>query len=86
MFQTCAKEPRPIWYIFPGMGTQWPGMGIAMMEIDAFRKSIMKSHDLLKPHGVNLLELISKGTKKTFEDIINSFVCVISIQVWRICI
>jgi fatty acid synthase len=52
-----------------------------MMELDVFRKSIMKSHAMLKPHGLDLIDMVVNGTDDTFKDIIHSFVCVISIEV-----
>ena len=63
------------------MGTQWPGMGKHLMAIDTFKKSIMKSHAVLKRHGIDLYDLIMNGTSETFKDVLNSFVCLTSIQV-----
>ena len=63
------------------MGSQWPGMGRAMMEIEVFRNSIMKCHAILKPHGVRLFDILMSEEEELLKDVVNSFVCIISVQV-----
>jgi fatty acid synthase len=46
-----SNEKRPIWFIFSGMGSQWPGMAKELMELEIFRNSIKRSAEILKPHG-----------------------------------
>lgn len=74
-------EKRPVWFIFSGMGSQWPGMAKDLMKIDAFRASINKSAAALKPHGVNLEDIIVNGTEETFDNVLNSFVSIAAVQV-----
>ena len=63
------------------MGSQWSGMGKAMMKIEVFRNSIMKSDAILKPHGVNLYDILMKQEEDALKSVVNSFVCITSIQV-----
>ena len=63
------------------MGSQWPGMGKKMMDIDVFRNSILKLDVILKPYGVNLFDCIMSPDEETFKSIVNAFVCIIAIQV-----
>ena len=79
--QRGADEERPVWFIFPGMGTQWHGMGRELMKLDVFYNSIMKSDAALKPYGMNLHDIIMKGDATTFEDTQNSFVGIAAVQV-----
>lgn len=79
--QKKSDEERPVWFVFPGMGTQWHGMGRDLMRLEVFHNSIMKSDMTLKPHGVNLYDTIMKGDANTFEDTKNSFVGIAAIQV-----
>lgn len=74
-------EARPIWYVFAGMGSQWPGMAKDLMKIEAFQNSINKSAAALKPHGINLENIIVNGTEATFENVLNSFVSIAAVQV-----
>lgn len=75
------NEKRPLWYVFAGMGSQWPGMAKDLMKIEAFHNSINKSAAALKPHGVNLENIIVNGTEATFENVLNSFVSIAAVQV-----
>lgn len=72
---------RPIWYIFSGMGSQWPGMGRELLKIDRFANSLRHCADVLKPEGVDLMDFIENGTVETFDDVLSSFVSIAAIQV-----
>lgn len=75
------ETQRPLWFIFSGMGTQWPKMGRQMMQIDMFRTSIMKCDRALRPHGISLYDMIMEGDSKSFDSVTNSFVTIAAIQV-----
>ncbi|XP_045164352.2 fatty acid synthase-like [Mercenaria mercenaria] len=79
--QKASLEKRPVWYVFSGMGTQWHGMGRQMMEIDAFRTSILQSDATLQPYNMNLYDMLMNEGEATFENIMNSFVGIAAIQV-----
>ncbi|KAJ8030342.1 Fatty acid synthase [Holothuria leucospilota] len=78
--QTCS---RPVWFIFTGMGSQWPGMGKDLMVLETFRKSIEKCHRSLEAvdKDVKLLDLIMNGTKEKVNETMAAFVTTTSIQV-----
>lgn len=79
-----AEEPAQkseVWYVFSGMGSQWPGMGRALMSIDAFAQSIHRSAAVLAKEGLDLLALINNCDEDTFENILYSFVGIATIQV-----
>lgn len=63
------------------MGSQWPGMGKDLMKIPIFAESVHKSHQTLKPKGVDLIRIITNNDPKTFDNILNSFVGIAAIQV-----
>ncbi|KAJ8018360.1 Fatty acid synthase [Holothuria leucospilota] len=73
---------RPVWFIFTGMGSQWPGMGKDLMVIETFRKSIEKCHNALEAVNpdIQLLDLIMNGTKEQVNETIAAFVTTTSIQ------
>lgn len=75
------SEKRPIWFVFSGMGSQWPGMGKDLMKLDIFKNAINKCSHALKPHGVNLEDIIVRGDENSFENVLNSFVAIASIQI-----
>ncbi|XP_046612929.1 fatty acid synthase [Neodiprion virginianus] len=76
-----VNDKRPIWYVFSGMGSQWPGMGRELFRIETFARTMQRCADALKPEGVDLMDLIQNGTEETFENVMNAFVAIAAIQV-----
>jgi len=79
--QCETLEQRPVWFLFSGMGVeQWTsGMLKEMMKLDLFRCSIVKSCEVLKSCGVDLMQLIN-GDRVTFTGV-ESFVYLTAIQI-----
>jgi len=78
---TSYNEKRPIWFVFSGMGTQWPGMGRELLSIKTFQHSLQRCADALMPYGIDLMNIIMNGTVETYENIIDSFVSIAAIQI-----
>uniref|UniRef100_A0A1S4KIV6 Uncharacterized protein n=2 Tax=Ixodes scapularis TaxID=6945 RepID=A0A1S4KIV6_IXOSC len=57
--ERAPSEKRPLWFVFTGMGCQWNGMARQMMQFDVFADSIRRSHELLVPFGIDLVDLIT---------------------------
>lgn len=74
-------EKRPVWFVFSGMGSQWSGMAKDLMQLDIFKASIAKSSAALKPHGINLENIIVNGNEETFDNVLNSFISIAAVQV-----
>lgn len=74
-------ETRPIWFIYSGMGSQWASMAKDMMQIDTFRCAINRCAEVLKPEGVDLVDILTKSDESSFENILNSFVSIAAVQV-----
>lgn len=72
---------RPVWYVFDGMGSQWPGMGSELMALPVFAKAIDECHDYLLPFGVNLKNVITSFDPTVLEDSVNSFIGIMAIQI-----
>ncbi|KAH8325813.1 hypothetical protein KR067_008335, partial [Drosophila pandora] len=76
-----SDEKRPVWYIYSGMGSQWASMAKDLMKIEVFAKSIQRCADILKPEGVDLIDVLTRSTDKSFENILNSFISIAAMQV-----
>jgi len=63
------------------MGSQWPEMGRDLMALDCFRESIMRSDKVLRPYGIQLCDLLMNSKEDPFNNIVNSFVGIVSVQV-----
>ena len=37
-----TNDVRPVWFVYSGMGSQWPGMAQELMRLDPFRQSVLK--------------------------------------------
>ncbi|XP_065216158.1 fatty acid synthase-like isoform X1 [Planococcus citri] len=74
-------EKRPIWFVFSGMGSQWPTMGKSLMEIPIFAESIQRSHGVLQSKGIDLIKIITDDNPQMFDNILNSFVGIAAIQI-----
>lgn len=80
--ETCKLSgDRPIWYIYSGMGSQWASMAKNLMQLDVFRSSIERCADVLKPEGMDLIELLTESDEATFENVLNSFVAICAVQI-----
>ena len=51
------------------------------MKFPIFAKAIQKCDAILKPHGVDIVDIITNKDEKTFDNILNSFVGIAAIQV-----
>lgn len=55
--------------------------GEALMRFPIFAKAIHKCDKVLKPHGIDIVDIITNKDKKVFDNILNSFVGIAAIQV-----
>ncbi|XP_011264667.2 fatty acid synthase-like [Camponotus floridanus] len=74
-------EKRPIWFIFSGIGTQWPGMGRELLEIETCQHSLQRCADVLKQHNVDLMNIIVNGTDETYDNVLVATVTIVAIQI-----
>lgn len=78
---TNQDDKRPIWFVFSGMGSQWPGMACALLGIETFERSLRRSADTLKPLNMNLMHIILNSTNETCSRLMDSFVSIAAIQI-----
>ncbi|KAJ2944093.1 hypothetical protein O0L34_g18059 [Tuta absoluta] len=76
-----SSEPRPIWFVFTGMGSQWTGMARDLLVIPEFAASIRRSAAALQPHGIDLMHVLTEAPDAAFDDIVNSFISIAAVQV-----
>ncbi|XP_014236983.1 fatty acid synthase-like [Trichogramma pretiosum] len=74
-------ENKEIWWVFSGMGSQWVGMGEALLKLPIFEAAIRKCDAVLKPLGYDIFRIITEKDPKMFDHIINSFVGIAAIQI-----
>lgn len=49
------EEERPIWFVYAGMGSQWPSMARDLMQLEVFRESIEQCAKVSGVFGFSLI-------------------------------
>jgi acyl transferase domain-containing protein len=80
-FQYYPGSKRPVWFVFSGVGSQWPGMGKSLLQFPVFASAIEKCQEALKPHGVDVINVITSDDPRIFNNIVNCFVGIAACQV-----
>ncbi|XP_065221985.1 fatty acid synthase-like isoform X2 [Planococcus citri] len=76
-----SGEKRPIWFVFSGMGSQWPSMGKSLMKIPIFAESIRKSYEILQKKEIDLMKIITDEDPQVLDNILHCFVGITAIQI-----
>ncbi|CAH0727200.1 unnamed protein product, partial [Brenthis ino] len=76
-----AGNKRPIWFMFSGMGSQWVGMGEALMRIPIFNEAIQICDKVLKPKGLDIIKIICDKDDTIFDNILHCFVGIAAVQI-----
>lgn len=58
------KTTKPLWFVFSGIGSQWVGMGLPLLQIPAFREEFQQCARVLEPNGVDLENFLRTGSNK----------------------
>lgn len=74
-------DRRPLWFIFSGMGSQWPAMARGLMTLPVFADSIHRSCAILKPHGIDLMDLLWSDDAKKLDTTVAPFVAIAAVQI-----
>ncbi|XP_025837114.1 fatty acid synthase-like isoform X3 [Agrilus planipennis] len=80
-FEHYPGKKRPVWFVYSGMGSQWPTMASDLMRIPVFAESIMRSHAILQKKNVDLLNIITTNDPKIFDNILHSFIGIAAVQI-----
>nr|XP_037286078.1 fatty acid synthase-like [Rhipicephalus microplus] len=78
--QKAPIEMRPLWFVFAGIGCQWNGMARQMLHFDVFARSVQKSHEILKPFGIHLIDLLTTESHCD-RTLLPTLVSIVAIQV-----
>lgn len=70
-----------MWFVFSGMGSQWAGMVEGLLQLEPFAKAINRAAAVLKVEGLDLLSVLNSKDETTFDNVLNSFVSITSMQV-----
>ncbi|KAJ1364192.1 hypothetical protein KIN20_024223 [Parelaphostrongylus tenuis] len=80
--KVSITEPRPIYFIYSGMGSQWPGMGQNLMMIPVFDESLRASSKTLEDFGVDVYGMLCKADPAQYQN--NTLNCMLAITAIQI--
>jgi fatty acid synthase len=72
---------RSIVWVFSGVGSQWLNMGKSFLAIPLIKSAIENCHSLLADKGLDLIDIITSDDPKKFDNILNTFVGIVAIQI-----
>lgn len=76
------QQQRPIWFIYSGMGSHWPGMAQQLLHIPDFKASLEQCAQVVSQFNMNLMDIIQNSTSSTYKkNPCNSLVAIAAIQV-----
>ncbi|XP_044732193.1 fatty acid synthase-like [Chrysoperla carnea] len=70
-----------ICYVFTGVGSQWAGMGITLMQIPKFAATMHKLNKYLDPLCVNIVKIITDTNPKVFDNPLYAILGTTAIQI-----
>jgi fatty acid synthase, animal type len=75
-------EPRPIWFIYSGMGSQWASMGQRLMQIPLFDQSLREASETLDEFGLDVYGMLRNSDPEQYRNnTLNCMLAITSIQV-----
>lgn len=75
-------EARPIYFIYSGMGSQWPGMAIKLMKIPMFDDSLRASSKTLEEFGLDVYGMLCNPDPEQYSN--NTMNCMLAITAIQI--
>lgn len=63
------------------MGSQWNGMGKKLLGLPLFAEVVAKCDKVLREKNIDIYNILTSDDPTLFDDIINAFVGIITVQV-----
>ncbi|XP_050531344.1 fatty acid synthase-like [Daktulosphaira vitifoliae] len=75
-----SGDKRPIYFIFPGMGSQSLELVKDLIKFPVFKNLVERAHKILLPYGFSVNDLFYKSNEDTFKDITNVTITIVIVQ------
>ncbi|XP_026810325.1 fatty acid synthase-like [Rhopalosiphum maidis] len=76
-----SGDKRPIYFIFPGMGSQSLELVADLVKFKVFKQTVDNAHSILIPYNYSVYDLFYKSDESTFKSIINVTITIIIVQI-----
>uniref|UniRef100_A0A913I721 Fatty acid synthase n=1 Tax=Strongyloides stercoralis TaxID=6248 RepID=A0A913I721_STRER len=78
----AQTDPRPIWFVYSGMGSQWPGMAQGLMSIPLVDESLRASSKCLERFGIDVYGMLCNSDPSQYQNnTLNCMLAISSIQI-----
>ncbi|KAI6188362.1 Fatty acid synthase [Aphelenchoides besseyi] len=75
-------EHRPVWFVYAGMGSQWPGMAQKLMQIPVFDESLRRCSNAVKGFGKDVYGMLNNSDPAQYQN--NTLNCMLAITAIQI--
>lgn len=75
------NKPRPIWFVYSGMGSHWLKMGKDLLNIAVFRNTINRCARALVPYHIDLMNIITSEDPAILDNISNCLSAIGAIEI-----
>lgn len=80
--QHYSGVKKDLWFMFSGLGSQWPGMAKSLMKIPIFAAAIERCQNALNVFkGVNIQKILTESDSKNINNVQNSLIGITALQV-----
>lgn len=76
-----SGDKRPIYFIFPGMGSQSLDLIKDLVKFKVFKEIVDKAHNILIVQGFSVYDLVYKSNEYTFKSLANVTITIAIVQV-----
>ncbi|CAJ0959176.1 unnamed protein product, partial [Mesorhabditis belari] len=80
--KVTITEPRPVYFVYSGMGSQWPGMAQKLMAVPVFNDSLKASSRSLEEFGVDVYKMLQSSDPSQYKN--NTLNCMLAISAIQI--
>ncbi|EZA53779.1 Fatty acid synthase [Ooceraea biroi] len=79
--QQYSGVKQPVCFVFSGIGSQWLGMGQALLQFPVFSQTVERCNKILSPHGVHVNDILTNEQETNCNNILNSLVGITVMQI-----
>ncbi|CAI6344354.1 unnamed protein product [Macrosiphum euphorbiae] len=69
--QEIVEFNRPVWFVFAGIGSQWPGMASDLMDIPCFADSVKRCDKYIRPLGYDIFDILTNPDPEILKENLN---------------
>ena len=75
------EKEREVWFIIPGIGSQWTAMAKDLIKIEFFEKTIKSLSNILSKFSINLWDLLTDEKQNICDSVMKSLITITCIQI-----